>query len=211
MIKRPLDPRFSEAVKSERKFTTIRDKPWPTKQPIMLYNWKGKPYRSPQLDVAPIIVLGYWTIQITRRPDGTMLYRYGMENAKPLWETEGFESQEHLDDWFRPLVKPGCFITKYMMRFKLAGDQTDKPVQPSKKYRRKYGAPWRFTLGETYELQNGQHVKIVARHIQLAGYETIEDEAGIHRYDRSTHDSDAGRVTGTPHDYSCPENIKRYS
>lgn len=196
MIKRPLDPRFSEAVKSERKFTTIRDKPWPTDKPIMLYNWSGKPYRSPQIDVAPIVVLGYWTIRITHHFDGTMNYEYGMENAKPLWETEGFESQKELDDWFRPLIMRGFKTPKYLMRFKL---------QPSK------DSPFRYKLGETYELQNGQSVTIVARHIQFAGYETIEDEAGFHRYDRSTHDSDAGRVTGTPHDYSCPENIKRHS
>ena len=28
-------------------------------------------------------------------------------------------------------------------------------------------------------------------------------------YDRSTSSSDAARVTGTPHDYSCPHNFKR--
>jgi hypothetical protein len=205
MIKRPLDPRFSEAVKAGRKFTTIRDKPWPTGKPIMLYNWSGKPYRSPQVDVAPIVVLGFWTIYITHHLDGTMHYEYGMENDKPLWETEGFESQKELDDWFRPLIMRGFKTPKCLMRFQLAARL------PEGKFRQTYGAPFRFTLGESYELQNGQFVKIVARHLQTAGYETIEDEAGVHRYDRSTHDSDAGRVTGTAHDYSCPENIKRYS
>ena len=71
------------------------------------------------------------------------------------------------------------------------------------------GSPFRFTVGETYELQNGDRVKIVARHVKYRGYETVVDENGYHRYDRSTSDSDAGRVTGTPHDYSHPENIRR--
>jgi hypothetical protein len=119
MIKRPLHPRFSEAVREGRKFTTIRDKPWPVGKPIMLYNWSGKPYRSPQNNVAPIIVLGFWTIQIAQLEDGTMRYAYGMENAKPLHETEGFESREELDEWFRPLVKPGKSVTKTLMRFRV--------------------------------------------------------------------------------------------
>lgn len=71
------------------------------------------------------------------------------------------------------------------------------------------GSPFLFTVGETYELQNGDRVKIVERHAKYRGYETVVDENGCHRYDRSTSNSDAGRVTGTPHDYSHPENIKR--
>lgn len=71
------------------------------------------------------------------------------------------------------------------------------------------GSPFRFTVGETYELQNGYRVKIVARYTRHRGFETVVDEAGIHRYDRSTSSIDAGRVTATAHDYSHPENIKR--
>ena len=73
------------------------------------------------------------------------------------------------------------------------------------------GSPFRFTVGETYELQNGDRVKIVARHSKYRGYETVVDENGCHRYDRSTSDSDAGRVTGSPHDYSHPKNFRRGS
>ena len=107
MIKRPLNPRFSAAVREGRKFTTIRDNPWPVGVPIMFYNWSGTAYRSQQIDVCPVIVLGFWPIQITRMKDGVMRYDFGMENSKPLHETEGFESREKLDDWFRQLVESG--------------------------------------------------------------------------------------------------------
>ena len=119
VIKRPLNARFSEMVKQGIKITTIRDKPWPVGIPIMLYDWTGKPYRSPQCDVAVIIVMGFWTIQIAHMQDDSMRYAYGMENAKPLHETEGFESSKDLDNWFRPLVQHGTTITKHLMRFKL--------------------------------------------------------------------------------------------
>ena len=120
MIKRPLHPQFSDAVREGRKFTTIRDKDWPVGKPIMIYNWTGAAYRSPQQDVAPVVVSGFWPIAITHQPDGTMDYEYGMENAKPLHETEGFPSREALDDWFRPLVKKGQTVIKHLMRFRLA-------------------------------------------------------------------------------------------
>lgn len=94
MIKRPLHPRFSDAVLAGRKTTTIRPKPWPTKKrcpacngqggdggpdvchecegageipvPIMLYNWSGLPYRSKQVDVAAVICTGTKPLRIER-------------------------------------------------------------------------------------------------------------------------------------------------
>ena len=120
MIKRPLNSRFSDAVREGRKITTIRDNPWPVGVPIMLYQWSGAAYRSKQNDVVVVKVSGYWPIQIHRLPDGTMRYIHGMENIKPLYETEGFKTSDELDDWFRPLVKPGQTITKTLMRFRLA-------------------------------------------------------------------------------------------
>lgn len=119
MIKRPLNQRFSDAVLAARKFTTIRDHPWPVGVPIMLYNWSGAAYRSPQINVAPVIVSGYWPIRISRLKNGEMRYSYGMKN-KRLHQTEGFNSRAELDDWFRPLVKPGKSVTKYLNRFRLA-------------------------------------------------------------------------------------------
>jgi hypothetical protein len=120
MTKRPLASRFNQAVLDELKFTTIRDKHWPVGKPIMLYNWSGKAYRSRQADIAAVVVMGFWTIRITRLADGRMEYEHGMVNAKPLWQTEGFASQAEMDDWFRPLTKPGQTLTKALMRFRLA-------------------------------------------------------------------------------------------
>lgn len=117
MLKRPLDPRFREPVLAGRKTTTIRDKAWPVGVPIMLYNWSGAAYRSKQMDVAPVVVTGFWTIRITHRPDGAMAYQCGKESGPALHETEGFASQSEMDDWFRPLVKRGRTIEKTLMRF----------------------------------------------------------------------------------------------
>ena len=118
MIKRPLHPQFTAAVLAGRKITTIRDQPWPVGKPIMLYNWSGAAYRSKQINVAAIVVQGYWPIEITRHADGAMRYEGGMAFA-PLFQTEGFADSAALDEWFRPLVKPGHTIKKYLMRFKL--------------------------------------------------------------------------------------------
>ena len=119
MLKRPLNPRFSQAVLDGQKFTTIRDTQWPVGTPIMLYNWSGAAYRSKQTDVAAIIVQGFWPIDIAHSADGTMRYACGMENAKPLHETEGFTSRDEMDEWFRKIVKPGQTVRKTLMRFRL--------------------------------------------------------------------------------------------
>lgn len=58
MLKRPLNSRFTAAVRIGRKITTIRDKPWRTDLSVMLYNWSGAAYRSKQIDVAAVQVLG---------------------------------------------------------------------------------------------------------------------------------------------------------
>ena len=86
----------------------------------MLYNWSGAVYRSKQIDVAAVVVVGFWTIRITHREDGAMIYEYGMENKKELYETEGFDSKEKLDEWFRPIVKRGKTKAFALMRFRLA-------------------------------------------------------------------------------------------
>lgn len=62
-------------------------------------------------------------------------------------------------------------------------------------------------LGGTYETQDGKRIKFMGIHNAGKTYETLVDEAGCNRYSRRT--SDAGRVTGTAHDYSFPGNIKR--
>ncbi len=64
-------------------------------------------------------------------------------------------------------------------------------------------------VGEVYELKDGTTITIMGRHEENVGYETVYDEYGHHRYDRSTSRSDTGRCTGTKHDYSHPQNLKR--
>lgn len=122
MIKRPLHPRFTPAVLSGRKTTTIRDKPWPLATPIMLYNWSGAAYRSLQVNVAPILVTTVNRVHISRHLDGTMLYAYNRNadnQATSLWETEGFDTRLDMDLWFSALLKPGQSVTKSLMRFHL--------------------------------------------------------------------------------------------
>ena len=67
---------------------------------------------------------------------------------------------------------------------------------------------FRFIVGCEYETQAGDFVAVIGRK-GMKGYECVECSDGLFRYDRSTHSSDAGRVTGTAHDYSCLDNFKR--
>lgn len=118
MIKRPLNSRFVEPVLADKKTTTIREKTWPVGIPILLYHWSGKAYRSKHHDVAVIVVKGFWTIRITHKLDGSMAYECGKESGPALFESEGFGSQSEMDEWFRPLVKPGRTVEKTLMRFR---------------------------------------------------------------------------------------------
>ena len=117
MLKRPLNFRFNHAVLTGRKISTIRDNPWPYGKPIMLYNWSGKAYRSPQINIAPVQVVVSQPIEIHHLPDGTMKYDYPCTFT--LWECEGFDSQEDMDNWFRAKIKPGKSVNKTLIRFRL--------------------------------------------------------------------------------------------
>lgn len=135
MIKRPLNERFTKAVLAGRKITTIRDKEWPVGVPIMLYNWSGKPYRSKQINVAAVKVIGFWTIEIAHRSDGIMLYACVMENKRPLYDTQGFGSREEMDDWFRAVVPVGHMVSKRLMLFSLSNAKLSdgwQKTQPEK-------------------------------------------------------------------------------
>ena len=67
-------------------------------------------------------------------------------------------------------------------------------------------ADFKFNIGLYYKTLKGGTVKVVGR-TALRGYECLICSDGMHRYDRSTHRGDAGRVTGTAHDYSCQDNF----
>lgn len=86
----------------------------------MLYNWSGAAYRSPQIDVAPVIVRDVRVIRITHRADDGMIYAYGKPNERLLHETEGFATREELDSWFRPIIKRGQTVEKALMFFSLS-------------------------------------------------------------------------------------------
>jgi hypothetical protein len=126
MIKRPLNSRFSAAVREGRKITTIRDNPWPLGKPIMLYNWSGAAYRSPQINVAAVLVERTTPITISRLASGAMIYSFttgGNERLINLWKCEGFDSWQDMDAWFAAKMKPGQQVTKHLMCFSLANKE----------------------------------------------------------------------------------------
>lgn len=124
MIKRPIDPRFNQAVLDGRKFTTIREKPWPVWKDVMLYNWSGAAYRSKQVDVAAVIVESETEILICNDGHAVTFYPDDVDGIS-LHETEGFESRSDLETWFAKVVKPGERATKHLMRFRLLRKEGD--------------------------------------------------------------------------------------
>lgn len=65
-----------------------------------------------------------------------------------------------------------------------------------------------FKIGQAYTTQAGDTVTVLGR-TELVGYECLVCSDGRHRYDRSTHSADAGRCTGTDHEYTSPHNFVR--
>lgn len=118
MLKRPLNSRFREPVLAGIKTTTIRDRAWPAGVPIMLYSWSGEPYRSKHVDVAPVKLVGFWTIRISHLPNGSMVYECGKTSGPALHVTEGFNSREEMDAWFREKIPPGTGVKKILMLFR---------------------------------------------------------------------------------------------
>ena len=65
-----------------------------------------------------------------------------------------------------------------------------------------------FQMRGEYETQAGKIVRVIGR-TTIAGHECLQCSDGMYRYDRMGQPADAGRVTGTDHDYSYPHNFKR--
>lgn len=106
-----------------RKFTTIREKPWPIGVPIMLFNWTGKPYRSKHNDVCAVIVEETMPIKLSRSKQGNIFETpmvIHLCKGKPLYESEGFDCIDDFHDWFRPLIKPCETIERALIQFRLA-------------------------------------------------------------------------------------------
>lgn len=122
MIRRSINARFEQPVLEGRKTTTIRDKPWPVGVPIQLFRWEGKAYRSKQINVAVIEVRSVSHMDISESaypPHLKYDFAAAMVSSPKLWETEGFTSKEDMDDWFRPLVKPGQTLHQHLMHFRV--------------------------------------------------------------------------------------------
>lgn len=85
----------------------------------MLYNWEGKPYRSKHIDVVAVVPIAWWPIDLIHLRNGSMQFKHGMENDKPLYEIEGFENQEEMDQWFRKEVKREYMSCRNLIRFRL--------------------------------------------------------------------------------------------
>lgn len=119
MIKRPINPRFSAAVREGRKFTTIRLKPWPIWKPIMLYNWSGAAYRSKQIDVAVIEVEEVLEMVITHDEHGGLVFGRDQIDGIPIYKTEGFDDAGQMQEWFSKVVPIGKTVEFSLMRFRL--------------------------------------------------------------------------------------------
>jgi hypothetical protein len=61
-----------------------------------------------------------------------------------------------------------------------------------------------FEVGKEYRTQGGKTATVLGR-----DGDCLVCSDGIHRYDRGTHGLDAGRCTGTAHDYSDERNFTR--
>lgn len=65
--------------------------------------------------------------------------------------------------------------------------------------------PVPYVLGNQYQTQSGEWVRLVTVANQGTIHESMACEKGIHRY--TNREGDYGRVTASAHDYSCRDNI----
>lgn len=68
--------------------------------------------------------------------------------------------------------------------------------------------PFMFEVGKDYKTLDGNTITVMGR-TAIKGYECLICSDNRYRYDRSDNSSDAGRCTGTAHDYSCGHNLVR--
>jgi hypothetical protein len=125
MHRRSLNIRFKDKALAGIKTTTIRDKVWPIGVPIMLFHWADKPYRSKQIEIAPIIVTAATPIDISLGDfSDCLIFSHIIGLDRPLWQCEGFNGPLDMNDWFLPKIKPRTTVTKFLHRFQLYTDFT---------------------------------------------------------------------------------------
>lgn len=61
----------------------------------------------------------------------------------------------------------------------------------------------RFKVGFIYKTKGGDNFRVVGEHTKLKGYETVYNQCGSNRYNRSTQNSDNGRSTGSEWTDNC--------
>lgn len=106
-------------VLADKKTTTIRASAWPIMKPIMLFSWSGKPYRSPQVIVCPIVVTAVERLDVQKSVLGMGYWRPGTDEYREgLWKSEGFYSQNEMDAWFMDSLKKFATYPMWMMTFR---------------------------------------------------------------------------------------------
>ncbi len=61
----------------------------------------------------------------------------------------------------------------------------------------------RFKVGFIYKTKGGGSFRVVGESTKYVGYETVHNQYGNHRYNRSIHNSDNGRTTGSEWTDNC--------
>lgn len=95
----------------------------------MFYNWSGKPYRSKQIDVVPIVVTRTVLVNL-QKIEGHVSFQVEVNKVpdillgKDLWKIEGFESYDCLQKWFLDSLGKKDSSVRYLNLFDLY-DQTN--------------------------------------------------------------------------------------
>lgn len=120
--------------------------------------------------------------------------------------------EESLNELFADVDTDKMSAEEKALLLKLSASLLSKEAHKKRKAKKEEAlknAGYKYQIGGVYETQAGEMVTVLGRADKFRGYESLICSDDKHRYDRSTHSSDAGRVTGTEHDYSCPDNFKR--
>ena len=62
-----------------------------------------------------------------------------------------------------------------------------------------------YEVGYIYKTKSGSSFLVVGEYTHLKGYETVYNQYHKNRYNRTTHNTDNGRTTGSPWTENCLE------